>query len=144
MTCKDYNNLEGCGKCKITLSDFYKLRKLSTISIGKVVDQLLGFCTSNTDKKLILEESTLTCTGNINISYKSKKKRNYLSKNRRTCAKFINFWSDYHQPAIYESIVFIYLRYASFILSSVNSESELCKEITNLDNMMEQLLKALI
>ena len=139
MHCGELKNLNGCGSCTISLSNSDSIKQLTTLSMYEVIDVILEFCTYNPDKEIVLEESILDCRGNITVLYTqlAKEKCNY--KNRVMCKRLINSWCKYHTEILGHSMIAAYLFNLSSVLSTVNSDNEMCKEATELNEILGRL-----
>ena len=140
MPCTNFKDLEGCGRCIVNLSNSQKIKYLSVISISQIVDSLFNFCINNSDKKLLLESSYVTCSGSMTLFYSTVNKENHMYRNRTVCRQFIKSWYDYHKIILYDVIVFLYLSRILSILKSISSEKEMVDEAMKLNELLEQLV----
>ena len=130
--CKKFRHLEGCGSCTVYLSDDTNIRKLTISSIASVIDILLGYCANNTNKKIILCNSTLTCKGDMQIECSIQYGISYIFENKKTCSSFIKLWYEYHKHILLDALNLVYISSTYKVLKSVYSQQEMKEKVNEL------------
>jgi len=140
MKCKEFNDLDGCGKCVIKLSDSTNIKDLTVLSMSDVINSIMTFLINNTDKKLELETSTITCNGHIELTYSGNKDKNYTNTNRCAFKRFLSHWYKYYKVVIFDALALVYMSKLLSVLDLPAPDNELIKRATELDTAMEALI----
>lgn len=138
--CKNFEVLEGCGKCKIQLTETQKIKYITPISMCDIVDVLLTICIRSRDKMIVLKYCTITCRGDIEIVYGNEEKGDYAHYNMKICRKLISSWYHYHKIVLYEAISLIYMSRVVSILGTIAPINELTDRATKLNDVLNELM----
>lgn len=132
MNCNNFKDLEGCGKCTCYLTDYRYLYLLTPLSTIDIIDKIILECNSFPTSKIVLNESTITCTGDINIVYVEDSFFGNSSHSKHICYQFINQWIEHNILTVYDALNIVYLILCASILNYNEREQ---KALNMLDSM---------
>lgn len=116
MYCNKFCELDGCNNCKCSLTNTNYLSQFKSSSIVDILDQIIRECNSFPTDKVLLNESTISCTGDISIVYGKSSIAN-TDYNKRLCYDMIHQWLKRNMSSIYDAMNIVYLILCGSILS---------------------------
>lgn len=146
MNCSNFEIFNGCNNCKCSLSNTETLSLLTAGSIIDLVDQIVINYNLFPNTKLLLDKSTISCTGNISITYDIDSANKINKSNRFIYYKIVNDWLKHNIVLIHDAIDIIYLILCVSILRYNETEQKAQNMIENMQvlfNYMQFYIKEL-
>lgn len=132
--CKKIRYFKGCGKCLVSLSNDDIIKRISIPCMAQITDMLLECCVNNSNKKIIIDSSTVSCSGALEIDYELNVDGNHMLHNRMQCRNFMKYWYSFHKSIFIDAFILMYISSACDILKSTYREKEIKERIETLDN----------
>lgn len=138
MFCNKFSELEGCNECKCSLTNTNNLSELTSSSMVDTLDQVIKECNTFPSDQLVLNDSTITCTGDISIAY-NKLNRNNGEHNRKLCYNMIDKWLKHNMSSIYDAMNIIYLILCASILSYDEREQKATEMLDSMQVLFDYI-----
>lgn len=116
MYCNKFCELDGCNNCKCSLTDTNYLSQFRSSSMVDILDQIIRECNSFPNDRVLLSDSTISCTGDISIVY-GKSNISNTEHNKRLCYNMVDQWLKQNISSIYNAMNIVYLILCASILS---------------------------
>jgi hypothetical protein len=103
-----------------------------------ILDQIIRECNSFPNDRVLLSDSTISCTGDISITY-GKSSMTNTEHNKKLCYNMVDQWLKRNISSIYDAMNIVYLILCASILSYDEREQKATEMLDSMQSLFDYI-----